>query len=68
MHQVVLDHEYFRKGEYTTHFIEDYKILEKVKEYIKAQKAAQPAAKIAAVTAAVGMYMNSILASSEKNK
>jgi pyruvate carboxylase subunit A len=68
MHQVVLDHEYFRKGEYTTHFIEDYKILDKVSEYIQSQKAAQPAAKVAAVTAAVGMYMTSILASSSKGK
>jgi pyruvate carboxylase subunit A len=70
MHQVILDDEYFNRGEYTTHFIDERKILNKVKEYIQAQKAAaQPASQVAAITAAVGMYMNSILANSaSKNK
>ena len=70
MHQVILDNEYFKRGEYTTHFIEEQKILDKVQEYIQAQKAvAQPAAQVAAITAAVGMYLNSVLAStSNQNK
>jgi pyruvate carboxylase subunit A len=70
MHQVILDDEYFNRGEYTTHFIDEHKILNKVKEYIQAQKAAaQPTSQVAAITAAVGMYMNSILANSaSKNK
>ena len=65
MHQVILDDEYFNRGEYTTHFIDEHKILNRVKEYIQTQKAAaQPASQVAAITAAVGMYMNSILATS----
>jgi pyruvate carboxylase subunit A len=70
MHQVILDDEYFNRGEYTTHFIDEHKILNRVKEYIQTQKAAaQPASQVAAITAAVGMYMNSILANSaSKNK
>jgi len=64
MHQVILDDEYFNRGEYTTHFIEEHKIGDRVKEYIQAQKvAAQPASQVAAITAAVGMYVNSIIAS-----
>jgi pyruvate carboxylase subunit A len=69
MHHVILEDEYFKRGEYTTHFIEEHNILERVKEYIQAQKAAlQPATQVAAITAAVGMYVNSILASSGKNE
>jgi pyruvate carboxylase subunit A len=66
MHQVILKDQNFLKGEYTTHFISEYNILERVKEYMEAQKAAagSSGAKVAAVTAAVGMYLNSILASS----
>jgi len=63
MHQVILDDEYFNRGEYTTHFIEEHKILNRVKDHIQAQKvASQPASKVAAITAAVGMYVNSIVA------
>jgi len=69
MHQVILEDEYFNRGEYTTHFIEEHKILDRVKDYIQTQKATmQPAAKVAAITAAVGMYVSSILASTSKNK
>jgi pyruvate carboxylase subunit A len=65
MHQVILKDENFLRGKYTTHFIADYNILERVKEHMEAQKAAASGgAKVAAVTAAVGMYLNSILASS----
>jgi pyruvate carboxylase subunit A len=69
MHQVILNDEYFRRGEYTTHFIEEHNILDRVKEYVKTQKtAASGGAKVAAVSAAVGMYLNSILAkTSNKN-
>jgi pyruvate carboxylase subunit A len=68
MHQVILQDDYFKRGEYTTHFIEEHKILERVNEYIQARKtAAQSGTKIAAVTAAVGMYLNSILASAAKD-
>ena len=69
MHHVILEDEYFKRGEYTTHFIEEHKILDRVKEYIQSQKAAaQPATQVAVITAAVGMYLNSILASSGSNK
>ncbi len=69
MHQVIFQDEYFNRGEYTTHFIEEYKILDRVKEYIQTQKlAASSGAKIAAVTAAVGMYMNSVLAAATSKK
>ena len=64
MHQVILNDEYFRKGEYTTHFIAEHNILERVKEYVQAQKAkASGGAKVAAITAAVGMYVGSVLTS-----
>jgi pyruvate carboxylase len=63
MHEVILDDEHFRRGEYTTHFIEDYKVLDRVQEYLKTRKAAsQSGSKVAAITAAVGMYMGSVLA------
>jgi pyruvate carboxylase subunit A len=69
MHQVILDDGYFNRGEYTTHFIEEHNILNRVKEYIQTRKSAtQPATKVAAITAAVGMYLNSILANSSKDK
>jgi pyruvate carboxylase subunit A len=69
MHQVILDHEYFKRGEYTTHFIEEHNILPMVKEYIESQKAgAQPATKVAAITAAVGMYLNSIIVNTPKSE
>jgi pyruvate carboxylase subunit A len=69
MHHVILADEYFKRGEYTTHFIEEHKILERVQEHIKNQKAGtQAGSQVAAITAAVGMYMNSILASDTKNK
>ncbi len=68
MHQVILQNEYFRRGEYTTHFIEEQQILEKVKDYIKSQKAvASDGSKIAAITAAVGIYVGSLLASTVKS-
>jgi pyruvate carboxylase subunit A len=68
MHQVILRDEYFNRGEYTTHFIEERNILEKVKEYIQSQKAVvSEGSKVAAITAAVGMYVGSILATTAKS-
>ncbi len=64
MHQVILNDEYFKRGEYTTHFIAEHGILDRVKEYVLAQKASvSGGAKVAAITAAVGMYVSSVLAS-----
>ncbi len=34
-HEVVLNNEYFVKGDYTTHFIQEKNILEDVKKYLK---------------------------------
>jgi len=52
-HQVVMDNEHFRKGEYDTSFIPRYKILDQVIEYVKNTKASSSVPKTAAAMAAV---------------
>ncbi|MGP8321393.1 MAG: acetyl-CoA carboxylase biotin carboxylase subunit [Methanosarcinaceae archaeon] len=66
-HKAVLRHKDFRSGNLTTHFIEDYNIIDEVKNVVKEDsiKGATLASaidnrnqKFAAVSAAVGAYMN----------
>jgi len=73
-HKAVLGNEFFRRGELTTHFIEDHNILDEVAKVVEAEseKGATLASaldnrnqKVAAVTAAVGTYIN---ASREQGK
>jgi pyruvate carboxylase subunit A len=37
-HEVVLNNEYFVKGDYTTHFIPERNILDEVKQYLESKK------------------------------
>ena len=66
-HKAVLRNPVFREGKLTTHFIDDYKIIEDVKKVVvedSAKGATLASAlenkeqKIAAITAAVGSYMS----------
>ncbi|MDI3539433.1 MAG: pyruvate carboxylase subunit [Methanolobus sp.] len=66
-HKAVLRNPVFREGRLTTHFIDDYKIIEDVKQVViedSAKGATLASAlenkeqKIAAITAAVGSYMS----------
>jgi len=52
-HQVVMDNEHFRKGNYDTSFIPRYKILDQVVEHVKNTKALSSAPKTAAAMAAI---------------
>jgi len=65
-HKAVMNNEYFRRGELTTHFIEDHNIIKEVEKIIEAEKekgATLASAlgadekKVAAITAAVGTYI-----------
>jgi pyruvate carboxylase subunit A len=65
-HKAVMNNEYFKRGELTTHFIEDYDIIREVEKVIEAdkEKGATLASalgmddrKVAAITAAVGTYV-----------
>src|SRR5660398_24955 len=65
-HNAVMNNEYFRRGELTTHFIEDHNIIKEVEKIIQAEKekgATLASAlgaddkKVAAITAAVGTYI-----------
>ncbi len=65
-HKAVMNNEYFKKGELTTHFIEDHNIIKEVEKIIEAEKekgvtlASALGAddkKVAAITAAVGTYI-----------
>ena len=65
-HKAVMNNEYFRRGELTTHFIEDYNIIAEVEKIVEAEKekgATLASAlgaddkKVAAITAAVGTYL-----------
>ncbi|HEY9206175.1 MAG TPA: acetyl-CoA carboxylase biotin carboxylase subunit [Candidatus Methanoperedens sp.] len=67
-HKAVMNNEYFRRGELTTHFIEDHNIIAEVEKIVEAEKekgATLASAlgaddkKVAAITAAVGAYMHS---------
>lgn len=66
-HKAVMNNEYFRRGELTTHFIEDHNIIAEVEKVVEAdkEKGATLASalgvedkKVAAITAAVGAYMH----------
>ncbi len=68
-HKAVLQHQAFREGELTTHFIDEHNIIEDVKKVVKEEleKGVTLASaldnreqKIAAITAAVGSYMEAI--------
>ncbi len=65
-HKAVMNNEYFRRGELTTHFIEDHNIIAEVGKIVEAEKekgATLASAlgvedkKVAAITAAVGAYI-----------
>lgn len=65
-HKAVMNNEYFKRGELTTHFIEDHNIIKEVETIIEAEKekgATLASAlgaedkKVAAITAAVGTYI-----------
>jgi pyruvate carboxylase subunit A len=65
-HKAVMNNEYFRRGELTTHFIDDHNIIADVAKVVEAdkEKGATLASaigaddkKVAAITAAVGAYM-----------
>jgi pyruvate carboxylase subunit A len=65
-HKAVMNNEYFKRGELTTHFIEDHNIIAEVEKIVEAEKekgATLASAlgaedkKVAAITAAVGAYM-----------
>ncbi len=67
-HKAVMNNEYFRRGELTTHFIEDRNIIAEVEKIVEAEKekgATLASAlgiedkKVAAITAAVGSYIQS---------
>ncbi|MDW7725897.1 MAG: acetyl-CoA carboxylase biotin carboxylase subunit [Candidatus Methanoperedens sp.] len=66
-HKAVMNNEFFRKGELTTHFIEDHNIIADVAKVVEAdkEKGATLASaigvedkKVAAITAAVGAYIH----------
>ncbi|MGP8320370.1 MAG: acetyl-CoA carboxylase biotin carboxylase subunit [Methanosarcinaceae archaeon] len=66
-HKAVLGHEAFRSGNLTTHFIDDYNIIDEVKKVVEndAKKGVTLASaldnrnqKFAAASAAIGAYMN----------
>ncbi|MCK4637594.1 MAG: acetyl-CoA carboxylase biotin carboxylase subunit, partial [Methanomicrobia archaeon] len=59
-HEVVMNHEKFVKGDYTTHFIPKYNILEEVKKYAEEMRKTGSKAKIVAATTAIGAFMHSI--------
>jgi pyruvate carboxylase subunit A len=68
-HKAVMNNEYFRRGELTTHFIEDHNIITEVEKIVEAEKekgATLASAltmedkKVAAITAAVGAYIQTV--------
>ncbi|MCE8424034.1 MAG: acetyl-CoA carboxylase biotin carboxylase subunit, partial [Candidatus Methanoperedens sp.] len=70
-HKAVMNNAYFRRGELTTHFIEDHNIIREVEKIIEAEKekgATLASAlgaddkKVAAITAAVGTYIQNVKA------
>ncbi|MCX9011354.1 MAG: acetyl-CoA carboxylase biotin carboxylase subunit [Candidatus Methanoperedens sp.] len=67
-HKAVMNNEYFRRGELTTHFIEDHNIIAEVEKIVEAEKEkgatlasalSMEDKKVAAITAAVGAYIQS---------
>lgn len=74
-HKAVMNNEYFRRGELTTHFIEDRNIIAEVERIVEAEKekgATLASAlgvddkKVAAITAAVGAYIQTAKAEGAK--
>ncbi|VVB97585.1 Pyruvate carboxylase subunit A [uncultured archaeon] len=74
-HKAVMNNEYFRRGDLTTHFIEDHNIIAEVEKIVEAEKekgATLASAlgaddkKVAAITAAVGAYMQNARAEGTK--
>jgi len=74
-HKAVMNNEYFKRGELTTHFIEDHNIIKEVEKIIEAEKekgATLASAlgaedkKVAAITAAVGTYIRNAKAGGAK--
>ncbi|VVB96942.1 Pyruvate carboxylase subunit A [uncultured archaeon] len=74
-HKAVMNNEYFRRGELTTHFIEDHNIIAEVEKIVAAEKekgATLASAlgaddkKVAAITVAVGAYMQNAKAGGAK--
>ncbi|MBU4222382.1 MAG: acetyl-CoA carboxylase biotin carboxylase subunit [Euryarchaeota archaeon] len=66
-HKAVMNNEYFKRGELTTHFIDDHNIIADVEKVIESEKekgATLASAlgvedkKVAAITAAVGAYIS----------
>ncbi|GFO98208.1 acetyl-CoA carboxylase biotin carboxylase [groundwater metagenome] len=67
-HKAVMNNEYFRRGELTTHFIDDHNIIAEVEKIIESEKEKGTTLasalgveekKVAAITAAVGAYIRS---------
>ncbi len=74
-HKAVMNNEHFRRGELTTHFIDDHNIIAEVEKIVEAEKekgATLASAlgaddkKVAAITAAVGAYMENARAEGTK--
>ncbi len=74
-HKAVMNNEYFRRGELTTHFIEDHNIIAEVEKIVATEKekgATLASAlgvedkKVAAISAAVGAYIQSAKAGGAK--
>ncbi len=74
-HKAVMNNEYFRRGELTTHFIEDHNIIAEVEKIVAAEKekgATLASAlgaddkKVAAITVAVGAYIRNVKAGEAK--
>jgi pyruvate carboxylase subunit A len=74
-HKAVMNNEYFKRGELTTHFIDDHNIIKDVEKIIEAEKekgATLASAlgaedkKVAAITAAVGTYIQNAKAGGAK--
>lgn len=70
-HKAVMNNEHFKRGELTTHFVEDHDIIKEVEKIIDAEKekgATLASAlgaddkKVAAIAAAAGMYIQNIRA------
>ncbi len=68
-HKAVMNNEYFKRGELTTHFIEDHNIIAEVEKVVESEKekgATLASAlgaedkKVAAITAAVGTYIQNV--------
>ncbi len=74
-HKAVMNNEYFKRGELTTHFIDDHNIIKEVEKIIEAEKekgATLASAlgaddkKVAAITAAVSTYIQNAKAGGAK--